>query len=165
MDVWDGRYRRGLLLDEEPATIDIEQTDGPERPRLRATLGMATPITEVRRSLATGAVESLLSLRVDLGAFYDVADRDPRLAPVKDRFLGLHPPRFPTLFEALANAIANQQLSLEVRLGLLNRLSDAYGSPAPGTEGLSTFPSAEVIATTELAPLREMASASARRST
>ncbi len=56
----------------------------------------------------------------------------------------MKPPRFPTAFEALINAFACQQLSLEVGLELLNRLavlcnvhvragSDAhYAFPGPG---------------------------------
>jgi hypothetical protein len=55
----------------------------------------------------------------------------------------MKPPRFPTVFEALVNAFACQQLSLEVGLELLNRLADVcgvkrgpagharYGFPAP----------------------------------
>ncbi len=39
----------------------------------------------------------------------------------------MKPPRFPTIFETLANAFACQQLSLEVGLGMLSRMVFACG--------------------------------------
>lgn len=157
VDVWDGRYRRALLVAGEPATIEVTQDRHAGQPRLMVNVGMATEITDVRLSAVTSTVERLLGTGTDLDGFYDVADGDPRLARLKDRFRGVHPPLFPTLFEAQANAVANQQLSLEVGLELLNRLTDVYGVPSPGPDGpISTFPPAEAIANTTVAPLRDM---------
>jgi DNA-3-methyladenine glycosylase II len=65
----------------------------------------------------------LLGLRIDLSGWYRVAARDARLAQLAEQFSGMKPPRFPTVFEALTNAIACQQLSLDVGLELLNRLA------------------------------------------
>jgi DNA-3-methyladenine glycosylase II len=50
-----------------------------------------------------------------------------KLRTLVERFSRFHPPRFPTLFEAAVNAICCQQLSLEVGLELLNRLSHRTG--------------------------------------
>ncbi len=66
-----------------------------------------------------------------------MASRDPALAPLARACRGVKPPRFPTMFEALANAVACQQLSLTVGLELLNRLALACG-PAGGT--VAAFP-------------------------
>ncbi len=76
------------------------------------------------------ALERLLGLRVDLGAFYRLAARDRRLGPLVLRFRGVKPPRFPTLFEALANAIACQQVTLALGIVLLGRLGEACGLAA-----------------------------------
>jgi DNA-3-methyladenine glycosylase II len=54
----------------------------------------------------------MFGLRTDLSAFYSLAARDNRLAPLSQRFRGLKPPCFPSVFEGLVNAIACQQLSL-----------------------------------------------------
>jgi DNA-3-methyladenine glycosylase II len=118
---------------------------------------MACEITPATLSVAASTAEGLLGTTADLQGFYEVADGDPRLRGLKDRYLGLHPPRFPTLFEALANAVANQQLSLEVGIELLNRLTHRYGIAASGpTSTMKTFPSAETIAGTTVRPLREL---------
>lgn len=42
----------------------------------------------------------------------------------------MRPPRYPSLFEALANAVACQQVSLHVGLLLLNRLAQRFGACA-----------------------------------
>src|SRR5262249_46823443 len=59
---------------------------------------------------------------VDLAGWYRLAAQDAHLRLLAARFRGVKPPRFPTLFEALINAFACQQLSLDVGLELLNRL-------------------------------------------
>lgn len=71
------------------------------------------------------------------------------------RVRGLRPPRFPTVFEALVNAIACQQLSLHVGIALLNRLTAAHGRPfAASGEGLLAFPEAADLAFLEPDELR-----------
>ena len=62
---------------------------------------------------------------------------------------GLRPPRFPTVFEALVNGVACQQLSLAVGIHLLNRLTADRGRPlCDDLHGPRAFPGPE-----ELAPL------------
>jgi DNA-3-methyladenine glycosylase II len=73
-------------------------------------------------------LERLLGLRTDLTGWYRIAADDSRLRSLADRFRGVKPPRFPTVFEGLVNAVACQQLSLEVGLELLNRLAVRCGA-------------------------------------
>jgi DNA-3-methyladenine glycosylase II len=59
------------------------------------------------------------------------------LQPLIEEFRGLKPPQFPTVFEAVANGIACQQLSLLVGILLLSRLASKVGivsQAATGTE-------------------------------
>jgi len=132
VDRWDGqRYRRVLVLGDAPVQITVTQTAPPDRARIAvevaATAGGDGPA-------ARRAVERLLGIRSDLAGFYRLAGRDPRLWRLVRRFRGAKPPRFPTVFEALVNAIACQQLSLAVGIRLLNRLAEACGRPFP-TDG------------------------------
>jgi DNA-3-methyladenine glycosylase II len=69
----------------------------------------------------------MLGLRTNLQAFYELAAKDRRLAPLVQQFRGLKPPRFPCVFEALVNAISCQQLSLTVGIELLNRIAVQCG--------------------------------------
>jgi DNA-3-methyladenine glycosylase II len=69
----------------------------------------------------------MLGLRVDLAPFYRMASHDAKLLLLVEKFRGVKPPRFPTIFETLANAFACQQLSLTVGLGMLSRMACACG--------------------------------------
>jgi DNA-3-methyladenine glycosylase II len=80
----------------------------------------------------------MLGPHADLSDFYRIADRSKKLKLLASQFRGLKPPRFPTVFEALVNAIACQQLSLTVGILILNRLSAACGTT--GGSGHHAFP-------------------------
>ncbi|MFN3929638.1 MAG: DNA-3-methyladenine glycosylase family protein, partial [Thermoflexus sp.] len=97
-----------------------------EAPRLQVVL-TASELPSGAEKAAVRALERLLGLRVDLGPFYRKLEGDPRLGPWIVRFKGLKPPRFPTLFETLVNAIACQQVTLTLGIRLLNRLAAAFG--------------------------------------
>jgi DNA-3-methyladenine glycosylase II len=73
-------------------------------------------------------IERLLGLRVDLSAFYEFARPQEKLGALVDRFRGLKPPQMPSIFEALINGIACQQITLTQGIRLLSRLASRYGS-------------------------------------
>lgn len=163
VDVWDGSYRRALVVDGESLAVEVVQAGSSASPVVTVTVTTATVLPPARLSATAALVERMLGLEHDLGPFYDLADTDSRLHRLKERFLGVKPPRFPTLFEALANAVANQQLSLEVGIELLNRLADAYGAPAPGTGlPLHAFPDADTVADLKAPALRELGFSTAK---
>jgi len=143
IDRWDGSsYRRIIRLGGRPTEIAVRQVGASAEPRLMVAATPA-PLNPLGRERVRTIVEQLLGLPVDLSEWYRMAARDTRLRLLANRFRGLKPPRFPTIFEALVNAFACQQLSLEVGLELLNRLAAVcdmrrgtggrapYGFPAP----------------------------------
>ena len=145
VDRWDGStYRRVVVIDGTPLEVVVTQIGSCERPRLTVTVfGRAR--TEMRSTI-TQLLVRMLGLRADLKPFYIIAARDRRLAPLVEEFRGLKPPRFPSIFEALVNAIACQQLSLTVGIELLNRVAIRCG-PSISIAGAEqhAFPSAEDI--------------------
>jgi DNA-3-methyladenine glycosylase II len=69
----------------------------------------------------------------------------------------LSPPRFPTLFEALANGIACQQMSLTLGILLLNRLAEQWGVAMRSTSGtVHAFPRPEDLAEVKQSELRKL---------
>jgi DNA-3-methyladenine glycosylase II len=133
VDRWDGRtYRRTLLVRDEPVEVAVTQTGPAEAPLLRVEAVNTQPHLEWASVIATHLVK-MLGLQADLAPFYRLAGADQRLGPLVERWRGLKPPRFPSVFEALINAIACQQINLTVAVQLLNRLA-AYG-PAGGVAG------------------------------
>jgi DNA-3-methyladenine glycosylase II len=123
IDRWDGTtYRRIVTIGGRATELAVRQSGSPAAPRLVVT---PTPSlrTQADRQRVRSIVDRLLGVRIDLAEWYRLAHRDRRLAELADRFRGVKPPRFPTVFEALVNAFACQQLSLNVGLELLNRLA------------------------------------------
>ena len=102
-----------------------------------------------RRSWPPRHWTDCLGLSVDLSGFTEMAAADPLLGPIAAAMRGLRPPRFPTVFEALVNAVACQQLSLAVGIQLLNRLTESHGRVAPeAPDAPRAFPGPEQLAGT-----------------
>jgi DNA-3-methyladenine glycosylase II len=123
-----GTYRRALPLGRGAAALSVTQRGSRDAPRL--TVALAGAYTDERAAAAARvALDRLLGLSVDLSGFAAMAAADPLIDRLAARMRGLKPPRFPTVFEALVNAVACQQLSLTVGIHLLNRLTAAHGRP------------------------------------
>lgn len=129
IDRWDGAaYRRVLAFDDSAVEVVVYQTGSAQSPCLVVELDRAVDVgtqQTIRRLL-----RRMLGLTTDLTSFYALARSDPRLDTLAQTFIGMRPPRFPSLFEGLANAAACQQLSLFVGITLLNRITERYGRPA-----------------------------------
>jgi DNA-3-methyladenine glycosylase II len=157
VDAWNGStYRRVLVVDDEPIEVAMAQTGGTATPRLHLAWNGA-PRRRKTRLEAVALLEKMLSLELDIDPFSALAEADPRLAPLAARFRGLHPPRFPSVFECLVNAVALQQLSLAAGLTLLNRLAHTFGtrSAAPGSLR-HAFPTADELATVQPGSIHEL---------
>lgn len=145
VDTWDGRaYRRALQVDGATMEIATVQTGSSVRPRLSVAL-TGVKLDQRSEQAARIALTRLLGLNLDLAPFYRLADADPFLCTLAERFRGVKPPRFPTLFECIVNAIACQQLSLTVGISLLNRFVEAHGA-TPENSVLHAFPDPALIA-------------------
>jgi DNA-3-methyladenine glycosylase II len=147
LDRWDSAtYERVVSLAGGPVALSVTQVVGPEAPRLSVLLA-GRRIDQRAEALARDTVNRLLGLSVDLSPFAAMAAPDPLLGPLAARMRGLKPPRFPTVFEALVNGVACQQLSLAVGIHLLNGLAADRGkttSDAPDSP--HAFPDPEDLA-------------------
>lgn len=128
VDRWDGStYRRVLVIDETPAEVAVTQVGSCENPRL--AVKVAGRITSSTKPTVIRLLTRMLGLKTKLQPFYTLAAADRRLAPLVEKFRGLKPPQYPTIFEGLVNGVACQQLSLTVGIELLNRLATQCGPP------------------------------------
>lgn len=147
IDRWDGTtYRRVVIIEGGPVEIAVRQGGSPAEPRLIVT-SVPPPRTSAGRRRVRSIVDCLLGPHIDLAEWYRLAERHPRLRILAERFRGVKPPRFPSVFESVVNAFACQQLSLEVGLELLNRLAvvcDVRRGSA--TDGHYAFPSPRDVA-------------------
>ncbi len=155
VDCWDGTaYRRAINTADGWVEADVRQTGPCEAPELLVRLSGSHASRGSAKDDVAAILQRTLGLAVDLTDFYRLADADSLLGPLARRFRGLRPTRFQSWIEALANAVSCQQLSLTVGIGLLNRLTDRYGSG--GHIGLRAFPTAEVLASAATTDLRRL---------
>ncbi len=94
VDTWDGTwYRRTVVLGNRPFEMSVRQVAAVRRPRLAVELRGAgkTPGPAVTAD-AQRLLERTLGLGADLAGFYALAERDPRLAELVAKFVGVRPP-------------------------------------------------------------------------
>jgi DNA-3-methyladenine glycosylase II len=149
VDLWDGQtFRRALVLNDSPVTVEVTQIAPPETPRLHMTV-----IGDASEAMVTDALRKLLGLDIDLAAFYQFAASDEHLGPLAARFRGFKPPRYVTLFEALLNAVTAQQITLNLAIQILNRLAQHYGR---AVSDLRTLPTPEDLMHQDPEALRQL---------
>jgi DNA-3-methyladenine glycosylase II len=147
VDRWDGRtYRRAIVVEGQAVELAVEQAGRAAHPKLVVSArGERLPPHTRLEALAT--LERILGLRVDLEPFYRLGRHDAHLRDLAERFRGMKPPRFPSVFEAVVNAIACQQLSLSVGIILLNRLASLCGlAVGDSPDAPRAFPRAQDVA-------------------
>jgi DNA-3-methyladenine glycosylase II len=150
----DGTWSRAVILSGGPALLSGKQHGA----RL---VFEASPAGIADRRTLRAFVTRLFSLELDPAPFWRRVRRERRLAELVRRCAGLRPQRFPTLFEALANGICCQQLSLAAGMTRLGHLAERFGARTP--DGLRAGPPEPGrVARAPLSALRE-AGLSARR--
>lgn len=129
IDLYDGRtYSRAVLIDGAPALLEVEQTRAADVPQLTARIRGDNLAADAGQS-ATRILTDMLALDRDISGFYALAENDSNLAALVNPFSGMRPPRFSTLFEAVANGIIAQQISLYAAMSILSRFAEVYGKP------------------------------------
>ncbi len=154
IDDWDGEtYKRVLRVNEVPVALTVWQRGGFDDPELR--LEAHLPTSDIGTNDVAREVHRLLGTDLDLCEFYRLAEGDEHLADLVSRFRGFKPPRYPSVFECLTNAITCQLLSLNVGLRVVSRLVEHYGHRV-SSEFPPAFPTPSKIAMADPDHLRSI---------
>ena len=121
----DGVWRRVLVIGKSPVKIAVRQTHFGERPEIELHISAARP--QAVKAEVGAIVTRMLGLDRDLSDFYRLARGDAHLRELAERLRGMKPVRYATVFEAFANAVACQLVSLSAGMHVLNRLTEAFG--------------------------------------
>jgi DNA-3-methyladenine glycosylase II len=158
VDRWDGgRYSRVLVADDGPVRLTVSHAAAGVAPALTVTLESPTGISARATQQAGLSVQRTLGLAVDLQPFYQLARDDVVIGPLVERFQGVRPPRFPTVFEGLVNAIACQQVTLDLGIVLLNRLAERFGAHMVTQDAVQhAFPTAADLAAAPEEAIRQL---------
>lgn len=155
VDVWEqGRYRRILDTAHRLAWVDVENRGSIDQPDVRYAVRTAH-VSPAHRARLEGTLRRVLGLDVDPAPLQRLADSERRLRAAARALRGMRPPRFTGLFEAFANVVPFQQLSLDAGVAIVGRLVERFGTPLEHDgRRLYAFPAAETIAGTRLERLR-----------
>lgn len=152
VDLWDNNcYERLFIIDDQPVKISVEQKN-----KESILIFTHTKINNNIKNKLILLLEKMLNLNLNLNNFYKIASEDSHLAPLAIQFMGLKPPRFPSIFEALCNAISCQQLSLDAGLQIQNRLIQLAGKNINFNEKIYyAFPEPKDVANCSIAELKK----------
>jgi 3-methyladenine DNA glycosylase/8-oxoguanine DNA glycosylase len=127
VDLWEnGHYLRVLPTHDGLRLVAVSNLGTVDAPQLRGEV-FGGPVATAELEELAATVRLILGTDVDATPFYRRAAHDPRLHAVVAALRGLKPPRFPTLFETIANVIPFQQVSLATGAALVGRLVERCG--------------------------------------
>jgi DNA-3-methyladenine glycosylase II len=153
----EGTYRRAFLTPRGPVVWTLRQ----DHPAADLHLSLHGAVDDPAPWQALAA--RMLGTEVDLAGFYAAAQHVPDIAPLVARMRGVKPPRYPTLWEALVNALVFQQVSLHAALAILRRVIARFSPAVPvGGDTLYPFPTPEAILTGTMDELRGLGLSAAK---
>lgn len=157
IDRWDGvSWRRVCALDRGIFEVQATQEGPPEKPALKVR-AVGKRLSSDSKTEIEALVTRMLGLESELSDFYRLARGHGTIGALAERFRGVRLPRFPSVFEALVNGIACQQLSLSVGILLLNRLAESCGDRFDTPEGVFFgFPRPRGLASLDAVELRKL---------
>jgi DNA-3-methyladenine glycosylase II len=117
---------------------------------------LSVEVSERQRSAIT-TVRQVLGTDRDVAEFVDRARRVSWLSELVMRMKGARPPRYPTLWEGLVNAIVFQQISVHAASAIMSRFVTAIGDATAWKEvPLVVFPGPERLAQASDTTLRAL---------
>jgi len=127
MDLWEpNHYLRVLNTADGLMLVEVENRGTIDGPDVRLHIRSGNPSAATRLELIL-TIRKMLGLDVDPTALQHRVDDERRLRSIALALRGMRPPRFASLFEAFANVIPFQQLSLDAGVAIVGRLVERFG--------------------------------------
>ncbi|HEX2829210.1 MAG TPA: AlkA N-terminal domain-containing protein [Burkholderiales bacterium] len=156
IDVWEAhRYFRVLATADGLVLVEVENRGTIDDPDVRLHVRSGHPSAATRLDLMQ-TVRRMLGLDVDPAPLRHRVERERRLRAMVPALRGMRPPRFPGLFEAFANVIPFQQLSLDAGVAIVGRLVERFGEHIElDGRRFHAFPTSRAVAAARLSALVE----------
>jgi DNA-3-methyladenine glycosylase II len=126
----DGTYRRVLTDAQGSNLIEVRQRDAG---------ALALNVTGAHPKRWVPVVAAMLGTHVELEDWHPRVQPFPWLVDLTNQLRGMHPPRYPTLWEALAHAIVFQQISIHAASAIMRRTVQTMSAPV-GHAGVRYYP-------------------------
>ena len=158
VDRWDGdQYLRVFLINNLLLKVTVRLKSVKNVPRLIITLQVNEGNTDQLRKEAGLLIQKMFGLTIDLQPFYRLSKKNDFLKLLVHQYRGVKPPRFPSIFEALINSIACQQMTLDLGILMINRLAENFGMEFTD-DGITyfAFPEPEDLANASESDLKKL---------
>jgi DNA-3-methyladenine glycosylase II len=155
VDVWeDNRYLRVLETTGDLVLVQVQNHGTVEAPRVEYSLRTGS-LASLSRYQIEQVLRRLLGLNVDPLPLQQLVEGKRKLRATALALRGMRPPRFTSLFEAFANVVPFQQVSLDAGVAVVGRMVERFGRSLQH-EGrrFHEFPQAHVIADTHVDMLK-----------
>lgn len=157
VDVWEekrARYLRVLTVAGGLVLVEVSNEGTIDQPHVRFRLLEGNRSRDAH-AIASQVLRTVLGLDVDPAPLERLLESRRTLHPIALALRGMRPPRFSGLFEALANIIPFQQVSLDAGVAIARRLVQRFGRPLlHGGEKRYAFPTAGALAEARLDEIR-----------
>jgi 3-methyladenine DNA glycosylase/8-oxoguanine DNA glycosylase len=155
VEVWEqDRYLRVLASADDLALVEVTNRGTIDDPDVRFSIRSGDLPAAARAELQQ-TLRKVLGLDVDPRPLQRLVESQQALRPAAFALRGMRPPRFAEWFEAFANVVPFQQLSLDAGLAIVGRLVERFGKHLEhGGRRFQAFPTAHAIAGSRLATLR-----------
>jgi 3-methyladenine DNA glycosylase/8-oxoguanine DNA glycosylase len=155
VDVWErNHYLRVLSTAHDLVLVEVENRGTIDDPDVRLTIRSGNPSTATRTVLGQ-TVRRVLGLDINPEPLQGLAESERRLRPTALALRGMRPPRFADFFEAFANIVPFQQLSLDAGVAIVGRLVERFGEHLEQEDRrFHAFPTAAAIAGARLDTLQ-----------
>lgn len=152
----NGRFWQVLRTDGKLTLASVTSIRSVDDPWLTVDLRSEGEITERDRLRSGELISIIFNLDLDLEQFYADVRGDEVMARITRTLRGLRSPRTPTVYEALIESIAEQQISLNVAHSMESALIKTFGDVL-NVDGKTyyAFPTPERLATATVDDLRK----------
>jgi 3-methyladenine DNA glycosylase/8-oxoguanine DNA glycosylase len=156
VEVWEqDRYLRVLASVDGLALVEVENRGTIDAPDVRFFIPSGD-LSAAARSELEQTLRRVLGLDVDPGPLQRLAEAERALRPTALALRGMRPPRFAEWFEAFANVVPFQQVSLDAGMAIVGRLVERFGKHLEhGGHRFHAFPTSDAVAAARLAALQE----------
>jgi DNA-3-methyladenine glycosylase II len=123
----NGQFSQVLRVNGKLFLIRLASAGTVEQPKINVELKSNIPITLQDKREADEAVKFIFNLDFDLQSFYEDVKNDQTMQQITMQLYGLKNPTTPTVFEALADSIVEQQISIKVAQIIEVKLAKKFG--------------------------------------
>jgi DNA-3-methyladenine glycosylase II len=153
----EGVFRQVLNIDGDLVLAQVSSNSDREKPLLTVVLKSNKPKTASNKTNAKEAIKHIFNLDFDLASFYQEVAGDPVMSKIAKQLRGYKFPTTITAFEALVDAIVEQQISIKVARTIEERLVSKFGDKLElDGESFFSFPSAQKIAAASISDIQQV---------